>query len=113
MQRAQRRDASRSSKFYFRKEVLPPGHTSPTSSVASSSGSNSPTDCSDCGGLRRKETKLRNCFPPLPRPENGDHRIPVEDEYEEMSMDEIMNGKVRSHHPLNIFTGVLTSFLSL
>lgn len=96
MGRAQQRDAARSSKFYFRKDVLPPGHISPTSSVASSSGESSPTDCSDCGGgLRRKETKMRNCFPPLPQPENGTHRGPVEDEYEEMTMEEIMNGKVR------------------
>jgi hypothetical protein len=30
----------------------------------------------------------------LPGPENGIDRIPVEEEYEEMTMDEIMNGKV-------------------
>jgi len=92
MHRAQLRDAARSSKFYFRKQVLPPGHTSPTASTASSSGESSPTDCSDCGGFRRKETKLRNCFPALPRPVNGGCRGPVEEEYGEMSMDKIMNG---------------------
>lgn len=37
---------------------------------------------------------MENCFPPLPGPENGINRIPVEDEYEEMTMDEIINGKV-------------------
>jgi len=92
MHRAQLRDAARSSKFYFRKEILPPGHTSPTASPASSSGDSSPTDCSDCGGIRRKETRLRNCFPTIPRPVNGEYRGPVEEEYEEMSMKKIMNG---------------------
>jgi glutamate--cysteine ligase catalytic subunit len=94
MHRAQLRDAVSSSKFYFRKNVLPPGHSSPTASTASSSGDSSPVDLSDCGALRRKETKLRNCFPALQRPINGERRGPVEDEYAEMSMDEIMNGKV-------------------
>lgn len=37
-----------------------------------------------------------NCFPPIPLPVNGVHHdSPVEEEYEEMSMNEIMNGKVR------------------
>lgn len=106
MQRAQVRDAARSSKFYFRKSVLPPGHTSPTASTPSSSGDSSPADCSVCTGLPRKETKLRNCFPTVPRPANGGWRCPVETEYEEMSMDEIMNGRVWTHfsHSQIIFT---------
>lgn len=37
---------------------------------------------------------MRNCFPPLPRPENGVHHHPVDEEYEELTMNEIMNGKV-------------------
>jgi glutamate--cysteine ligase catalytic subunit len=96
MHRAQLRDAARSSEFFFRKNVLPPGHSSPTPSISSSSGDSSPEDCSGCRALRRKETRLRNCFPTLPRPVNGGCRGPVEDEYEEMSMDMIMNGKVRN-----------------
>jgi|SRR5882762_10121594 glutamate--cysteine ligase catalytic subunit len=98
MHRAQLRDAARSSKFYFRKDVFPPGHTSPTASTASSSGNSSPTNCSDCGGIRKKETKLRNCFPALPRPANDEYRGPVEEEYREMSMNKIMNGTVRDHN---------------
>jgi glutamate--cysteine ligase catalytic subunit len=40
---------------------------------------------------------MRNCFPPPPLPENGvTHDRPVDEEYEEMTMDEIMNGKVIS-----------------
>ncbi|KAG1731469.1 glutamate-cysteine ligase-domain-containing protein [Suillus paluster] len=85
MERAQRRDAARFGKFYFRKSVLPPGHISPTISTPSSSGSSSPITSA-------KETKLRNCFPPVPRPscvEDG----PIDDEYEEMTVEEIFAGK--------------------
>lgn len=37
---------------------------------------------------------MQNCFSPLPEPENGLTLGPVEEEYEEMTMDEIINGKV-------------------
>ncbi|THV05006.1 glutamate-cysteine ligase catalytic subunit [Dendrothele bispora CBS 962.96] len=82
MARAQERDAAQSGKFYFRKDVF-------TNPSPYSSGSSSPVD----GVPRPKEKKLRNCFPPVPAPLNGHHKGPVEDEYEEMTMDEIMNGK--------------------
>lgn len=85
MGRAQQRDAAVSGKFFFRKDVLPAGQSVP-SSVASSSGESSP-----CG--ERKENKLRNCFDPLPLPVNGVVHGHVGEEYEEMSMDEIINGK--------------------
>jgi len=90
MQRAQLRDAARSQRFFFRKNVYALGRSG-SSSTASSSGSVSPTDSIP----RKKERKLRNCFPPIPIPENGflEHRQSVEQEYEEMTLDEIMNGK--------------------
>jgi glutamate--cysteine ligase catalytic subunit len=88
MARAQRRDAARSGKFYFRKSVLPPGHTSPVISTPPSSGSCSPTD-----GTPVKEKKLRNCFPFVPRPPHVEDG-PIEDEYEEMTVEEIFVGKV-------------------
>ncbi|KAG6885915.1 hypothetical protein C0993_007933 [Termitomyces sp. T159_Od127] len=88
MQRAQRRDAARSGKFYFRKDVYAV-RRSGASSAASSSGCSSPTESAPV-----KEKKLRNCFPPLPLPEDGVlHTRPVEEEYEEMTMNEIINGK--------------------
>ncbi|KAF8070687.1 glutamate-cysteine ligase catalytic subunit [Lyophyllum atratum] len=88
MGRAQRRDAVHSEKFYFRKDVYAVRGSGP-SSVASSSGTSSPT-----GDAPRKEKKMRNCFPPLPLPEDGVLPTrPVDDEYEEMSMNEIINGK--------------------
>lgn len=88
MARAQRRDAARSGKFYFRKDVLPPGHATLTISPPSYSGL-----CSPVEGAPAKEKLLRNCFPPVPRPsyvEDG----PIEDEFEEMTVEEIFVGKV-------------------
>ncbi|KAF8973058.1 glutamate-cysteine ligase catalytic subunit [Flammula alnicola] len=102
MARAQRRGASASNKFFFRKDVY--ATRSSASSAASSSGASTPLD----GSPRKKDKKLRNCFPPLPLPEDGlANRSPVEDEYEEMTMNEIMNGKVgpqlHDQRLLNIF----------
>ncbi|KAH7888688.1 glutamate-cysteine ligase-domain-containing protein [Phlebopus sp. FC_14] len=90
MQRAQKRDAARSGKFFFRKNVLPPGQISPTISTPSSSGSCSPLDWSD--GVPVKEKKLRNCFPTIARPPFLSE-VPIEEEHEEMSMEEIFGGK--------------------
>jgi glutamate--cysteine ligase catalytic subunit len=89
MQIAQKRDAARAEKFYFRKNIFPPGQSgSATPSAASSSGSNSPID-----GTSKREKKMRNCYPSVPKPEGGVKYIPVEEEMEEMTMHEIMNGK--------------------
>ncbi|KAI0633570.1 glutamate-cysteine ligase catalytic subunit [Trametes polyzona] len=95
MARAQRRDAVHSEKFYFRKDVFPPGPSQP-SSLASSCPS---TPVSEHGGPilvngnNGKEKKLRNCYPLPPKPDDAAPSAAVEDEYEEMSMVEIMNGK--------------------
>ena len=91
MGRAQQRDAAASGKFYFRKEVFP-SVGSAASSDTSSSGASSPRDCSP----RKKEKKMSNCFPAPQLPEDGIlDRPPVEEEYTEFTMNEIMNGKVR------------------
>jgi glutamate--cysteine ligase catalytic subunit len=90
MARAQKRAASTSNKFYFRKDVF--ATRSSASSVASSSGASSPVD----GSPKKKPKKMENCFPPIPLPENGFVNRNVEEEYEEMTMDEIMNGKVET-----------------
>jgi len=90
MARAQKRDAAVSGKFYFRKDVYVTGRSG-AASASSSSGSSSPTH-----EVLPKEKKMQNCFPPLPLPENGAlNARPVNEEYEEMTMDEIINGKVR------------------
>ncbi len=88
MSRAQLRDASNSQKFFFRKNVFREG-SSRSSSVASSCCSSAVN-----GDAPRKEKKLRNCFPTVPAPENGVQKEPVEQEYAEMTMNEIMNGDV-------------------
>ena len=86
METAQRRGAVGNEKFHFRKYVYPVGRGGSEGSIASSSPINR---------FAKKEKKLGNCFPPLPTPHNGvKFTGPVEEEYEEMSMNEIINGKV-------------------
>ncbi|KAI6140204.1 glutamate-cysteine ligase-domain-containing protein [Pisolithus tinctorius] len=85
MQRAQKRDATRTQNFFFRKNVVPQGYATPAAGLAPS-GSSTPSECGDC------ERKLRNCFPTLARPPTTDDGS-VEDEYEEMSIKEIFCGK--------------------
>lgn len=89
MQRAQERDASNSRSFFFRRDVYTT-NPSAASSVASSSRTNSPVD--DVPQKRWKT--LQNCFASPPLPMNGSDHAAVEDEYEEMTMKEIMIGKV-------------------
>lgn len=91
MSRAQKRGAVHSQKFYFRKDVFLSGYSSSSASTCSSCAS-SPVEGTN--GIPKKDKKLRNCFPPIPQPENGYSHKPVEDEYEEMTLEEIMFGKV-------------------
>jgi len=88
MQRAQKRDAARSGKFHFRKDVFLHDR-SRASSVASCSSGSPPS----LNGSIPKQKKLGNCFAPPSPPVNGELKVPVQDEYEEMSMDEIINGQ--------------------
>lgn len=93
MQRAQERDASKSRAFFFRRNVYST-NPSATSSVASSSIFNSLVD--DSHG--RKWKSLQNCFASPPLPMNDFNHVAVEDEYEEMTMKEIMTGKVKCNY---------------
>jgi len=91
MARAQSRGAARQERFYFRKSVYTLGRSGSEGSTASSSGSSSSVN----DGFVKKEKKLGNCFPPLPIPHDKvKFTSPIEEEYEEMSMNEIINGKV-------------------
>ena len=94
MARAQRRDAVNRQKFFFRKDVFPPGVPSPLS-TPNSSGLNSPIDPTGNGIPRPKSKKLGNCFPPATKPDIGLTLGPVEEEYDEYTLNEIFNGKVR------------------
>lgn len=97
MSRAQQRDAVHSQKFYFRKTLFPPG--SSRASSAASSGATTPVEgqngLNGLNGSRTKDKKMRNCWPAVPPPVDGFQNIPVDQEYEELSINEIMNGKVR------------------
>lgn len=114
MDRAQKRDAVNQQKFYFRKNVLPPGRN--IDSLYTKSGTchcgcngSSNTDVSALGDVNDsvpsspcseqslpsyKDKVLRNCFPDVEPPSTLE-RPPIETEYEEMSINEIINGKVR------------------
>ncbi|GBE81136.1 Glutamate--cysteine ligase [Sparassis crispa] len=92
MARAQKRDAVGSQKFYFRKSMILPGDVSPSSSVCSS-GATTPVDPHRTNGIPKKDRILRNCFPLVPKPEDGVLDGSIEDEYTEMTIQEIMNGK--------------------
>ena len=88
MARAQERDAVARQRFYFRKNVHIQG-SKPSSTC--SSPCSTPSSPLPCG---KSKKVMQNCFSPLPEPENGLTLGPVEEEYEEMTMDEIINGKV-------------------
>lgn len=87
MARAQKRDAARAGKFFFRKNVFPSGQGTPATSSRSS------TVNEDGTGTQTKTRNMRNCFPPPTRPSIVED-VAVEDEYEEMSIQEIFCGKV-------------------
>ncbi|KAH9942460.1 glutamate-cysteine ligase catalytic subunit [Epithele typhae] len=101
MARAQTRDAVRAQRFYFRKEVFPSASSAPSSCASSTPGS----PISEHGnpivvnGVNGKEKKLRNCFPLPPMPDDAVIAKTVADEYEEMTMEEIMNGKTGTTFP--------------
>lgn len=72
----------------------------PTCVEAQAAGLPSPCDEPKVNGLSspsarpfRKENVLRNCYPDIEPPVTLE-RMPVEEEYEEMTIDEIINGKV-------------------
>ncbi|KAI6040303.1 glutamate-cysteine ligase-domain-containing protein [Pisolithus marmoratus] len=92
MQRAQKRNAAQSQKFFFRKHVAPQGYVIPAARLPSS-GLSTPSEYCERGMVTQmKDAKLRNGCPTLTRPLNMDDGS-VEDEYEEMSMKEIFCGK--------------------
>lgn len=100
MQRAQKRDAARSGKFYFRKDVFLHDRSRASSVASCSSGSAN-------GSV--KEKKLGNCFAPPTPPANGELKVPVQNEYEEMTMNDIINGQV-SYYGISPCRAKLTRF---
>ncbi|KAF8322226.1 glutamate-cysteine ligase catalytic subunit [Clavulina sp. PMI_390] len=96
MHRAQQRDAAREQKFWFRRsiypdDIIPHGHShrlSPTSALASASPPTSPSKSS----TGERDPPLSAAQSRCPSPRTPALRA-VEDEYEEMTMAEIINGK--------------------
>lgn len=121
MNRAQLRDALHQQKFFFRKDIFVPGHVSDSESeevrLAHPCDDDAVKDSSPCGGTHaspcngingsasedlkkmpsasslRGDTMLRNCYPDVEEPAVLE-KPPVGDEYEEMTINDIINGKV-------------------
>ena len=85
METSQKRDAARTQKFYFRKNVFTSEEDSPASSSMSLESNGTP---------KPKEKKLRNYCSPIPARRSSVTQGPVEDEYELMTLEEIVLGKV-------------------
>jgi glutamate--cysteine ligase catalytic subunit len=108
MRRAQQRDAVNQARFYFRREVFTPAASRATSGTATPDISAVPRRCPDASSTigmangfdsdqsngRRKQRVMENCFPPPPLPDEGLVSGSVKEEYDEYTMDEIINGRV-------------------
>jgi len=108
MRRAQQRDAANQARFYFRREVFTPTSSRATSGTVTPDITAVPRPCPDASstdgitnGLhndqsngRRKQRVMENCFPPPPLPDEGLASGSVKEEYDEYTMDEIINGRV-------------------
>jgi len=106
MNRAQLRDALHQQKFFFRKDIFVPGHVSDSESEDSSPcGGTHRSPCNGANGSAsedlkkmpsasslRGDTMLRNCFPDIEAPAVLE-KPPVGEEYEEMTINDIINGK--------------------
>jgi glutamate--cysteine ligase catalytic subunit len=97
MERAQRRDAARKARFWFRRTVYPPGEererspsdeidlpTPPSERVEEDELSVKPRHRADCGSCNTHAAFLAQ----------SDAEASVTGEYEEMTINEIINGKV-------------------
>ena len=110
MRRAQQRDAVNQARFYFRREVFTPTSSRATSGAATpdTTTTDLPRHCPDTSSTngmangfhndqsngRRKQRVMENCFPPPPLPDEGVVSGSVKEEYDEYTMDEIINGRV-------------------
>ena len=108
MRRAQQRDAVNQARFYFRREVFTPASSRATSGTMTPDIAALPRSCpgaSSTNGManglhndqsngHRKQRVMENCFPPPPLPDGGLVSKSVDEEYDEYTMDEIINGRV-------------------
>jgi len=117
MHRAQKRGAAAHGSFFFRKSVYPPGHqplfsaeeptlpTPPSESIFRSPSQAVKED------LPPKDVQMLGCYthPALAEETLQGRAASVEDEYEEMTIDEIINGKGDSFPGL---LGVVNAYLN-
>ena len=108
MRRAQQRDAVNQARFYFRREVFTPASSRATSGTVTPDNTALPRPYPDVSSAnvmangfrndqsngRRKQRVMENCFPPPPLPDEGFVSGSVKEEYDEYTMDEIINGRV-------------------
>jgi glutamate--cysteine ligase catalytic subunit len=97
MERAQKRDAARQGMFYFRKSMFPEGFKRPNG--LPTPPPEPPSDEDVLIPIRIHKGDCGRCFthPAFVKPLEGVD--PIETEYEEMNLNEVINGKVRSHFP--------------
>ena len=95
MERAQKRDAARQGKFHFRKSVFPEGFKRPN--VLPTPPPEAAQDEDVLIPIRIHKGDSGRCFthPAFLVPLEGVD--PIEAEYEEMTLNEVINGKVGSH----------------
>jgi glutamate--cysteine ligase catalytic subunit len=96
MERAQKRDAARQGKFYFRKSVFPEGFKRPN--VLPTPPPETADDEDVLIPIRVHKGDCGRCFthPGFLTPLEGVD--PIEAEYEEMTLNEVINGKVGSRY---------------
>ena len=125
MRRAQQRDAVNQARFYFRREVFTPASSRATSGTATPDiTATAPCpDASSANGMangfhngqsngRRKQRVMENCFPPPPLPDEGLVSGSVKEEYDEYTMNEIMNGRVNNLKKVNKTISLILRALS-
>lgn len=108
MERAQKRGSSRNTKFWFRRSVYPPGEERIRSPLDEVDLPTPPSELVDNDDLTIHSNHKGDCGRCRTHPgflaENGREKVIPVEEYEEMTIDEIINGTVS-------FLKVLVTFL--
>lgn len=100
MERAQKRGASRNAKFWFRRSVYPPGEERSRPPSSEANLPTPPSELADGDDLAIRPRHKGDCgrcstHSAFLDESAREATVPVEEEYEEMNINEIINGKVR------------------
>jgi glutamate--cysteine ligase catalytic subunit len=98
MERAQKRGSSRNTKFWFRRSIYPPGEERIRSPLDEVDLPTPPSERVDDDDLAIRTGYKGDCgrcstHPTFLTESTRQRVVPVEEEYEEMTIDEIINGK--------------------